>query len=108
MDAIHGEMLEPCLGSFLKVEWQVLDDEEIVIHPACSAGEAEVFQPYDGVGVSGVLDDIQRRAKARREWCLSDPFCERLQSTGVRAWAASSLPNPGMSAMVVRVAVTVV
>jgi hypothetical protein len=33
VDAVCGEMLEPCSGAFHKVEWQVLDDEEIVVPP---------------------------------------------------------------------------
>jgi hypothetical protein len=36
----------------LSTERQVLDDEEIVVHPACSTGEAKVFQPHGGVGVT--------------------------------------------------------
>ena len=59
MDAIHGEVLEPCSGAFRKVERQVLDDEEIVIRPTCSTGEVEVFEPHGGVGVPGVLDDVR-------------------------------------------------
>jgi len=43
VDAIHGEMLEPCLGSFHEVEWQLLDDEDIIVHPTCSKGEVEIF-----------------------------------------------------------------
>ena len=43
VDAVHGEMLEPCSSAFRKVEWQVLDDEEIIVCPTCSTGEAEVF-----------------------------------------------------------------
>jgi hypothetical protein len=43
VDVVHGEMLEPCSGAFRKVERQVLDDEEIVICPAYSIGEVEVF-----------------------------------------------------------------
>ena len=62
VDAVRGEMLEPCLGTFRKVEWQVLDDEEIVVCPACSIGQAEVFQPHGGVGVPRVLDDVR--------WCI--------------------------------------
>ena len=85
-----------------------MDDEEIVVRPACSIGEVEVFQPYDGVGVSRVLDNIRQRMEARQEWCLLDPFCERLQSVGVWDRAVSSFPNPRMLAMVVQVAVTVV
>jgi hypothetical protein len=36
-------MLKPCSGAFHEVEWQVLDDEEIIVRPACSTGEAKVF-----------------------------------------------------------------
>jgi hypothetical protein len=43
VDVIHGEMLQPCSGAFRKVEWQVLDDEEIIVCPDYSIGEAEVF-----------------------------------------------------------------
>ena len=65
MDAIHGEMLEPCSGTYCKVEWQVLDDEEIIICPIYSIGKAEVFQPHGGVGVPRVLDDVWRCMKMR-------------------------------------------
>ena len=77
MDAVRGEMLEPCSGTFRKVERQVLDDKEVVVHPACPTGEAEVFQPHGGVGVPRVLDDVWWRAEARREWRLPDLYCER-------------------------------
>ena len=78
MDAVCGEMLEPCSGTFLKVEQQVLDDKEVIVHPAYSIGEAKVFQPYGGVGVPKVLDDVRRCVAPRQEWCLPDPHRERL------------------------------
>jgi hypothetical protein len=74
VDVVQGEMLEPCLGAFDKVERQVLDDEEIVVRPTCSTGEAEVFQPHFGVGVPRVLDDVRRRMEVHQEWRLPDPF----------------------------------
>jgi hypothetical protein len=40
------------------VEWQIWDDEEVIICLTCSTSEAEVFQPYNRVGVLGVLYDI--------------------------------------------------
>jgi hypothetical protein len=43
MDAIHGEMLEPCSGTFYEVERKVLYDEEVIVCPACSIGETEVL-----------------------------------------------------------------
>ena len=55
MDAARGDILEPCSGSFRKVERQVLDDEEVVVRPAYSTSEAEVFQPHSGVGVYNTL-----------------------------------------------------
>ena len=108
VDAVRGEMLEPCSGAFCKVERQVLDDEEFVVCPACLTSEAAVFQPHGRVGVLGVLDDVRRRAETRQEWRLSDPLYERLRVAGVRAWAMLSISNLGMSAMVIRVAVTIV
>ena len=85
MDAVRGEMLEPCSGTFYEVERQVLYDEEVIICPACSTGETEVLQLHGGVGVPGILVDVQRRAEACREWRLPDSFCERLRSTGIQA-----------------------
>jgi hypothetical protein len=51
VDVVHGEVLKPCSSAFCKVERQVLDDKEVVVLPARSISEEEVFQPYDGVGV---------------------------------------------------------
>ena len=33
VDAICGEMLEPCSGAFRQVKRQVLDDEKIIVRP---------------------------------------------------------------------------
>jgi hypothetical protein len=65
MDAVRGEMLEPCSRTFHKVERQVFDDEEIIVHPTHSTGEAEVFQPHGEVCVPRGLDDIWRHVEAR-------------------------------------------
>jgi hypothetical protein len=83
VDVVRGEMLEPCSGAFRKVEPQVLDDEVIVVRPACSTGEAEVFQPYGRVGVPGVLDDVWWRTEMSQEWRVPDPLCERLRAASV-------------------------
>jgi hypothetical protein len=76
-----------------------LDNEEIIIRPARLTGEAKVFQPYGRVGVLRVLDNIRRCTETRQEWRLLTREC--LWAAGIRVWAASSVPNPGMSAMVV-------
>ena len=65
VDDVREEMLEPCLGAFYKVEWQVLNDEEVIIRPACSTGEVEVFLPHDRVGVPRVLDDVRQCVEMR-------------------------------------------
>ena len=108
MDVVHGDMLEPCSGAFHEVEWQVLDDEEIIVCPACSTSEAEILQPYSGVGVPRVLDDVRRHAETHREQRLSDLLRKRLQAKSVQAWTASNISDPGVSTMVVWVTVIVV
>jgi hypothetical protein len=74
----------------------------------CSTSEAEVFQPYGGVGVLGVLNDVHRCTKTHREWHLPDPLRERLWATSVRAQTALSILDPKVSDMVVRVTITIV
>jgi hypothetical protein len=59
MDVVRGEMLEPCSSTFYEVERQVLYDEEVVVHPACSTGDMEVLQPHDGVGVPRIFDNAR-------------------------------------------------
>jgi hypothetical protein len=65
VDAIREEMLEPCSGAFRKVEWQVLDDEEIIVRPSCSTSRAQLFQPHGGVGVPKVFDDVRQHTETR-------------------------------------------
>jgi hypothetical protein len=43
VDAVRGEMLEPCSSAFREVERQILDDEVIVVCPTYSTGEVEIF-----------------------------------------------------------------
>ena len=63
----------PCSGGFNQVKQQVLDDEEIIVHPTCSIGEVEVFQLHDRVGAPRVLDNVWWHAEACRNgvcWIL--------------------------------------
>ena len=85
VDVVRREMLEPCSGAFREVEWQGLDDEEILIRPTCSIGKAEVFQQYSRVGTPKVLDDVRQHVETRWEQHLLDPLRERLQATSIRA-----------------------
>ena len=81
---------------------QVLNNEEVAIYSACSTGEAEVFQPYDGVG------DVRRRAEPHRERGLPDLLRERLRAASVRARTAPCVSDLGVSTVVIRVTVAVV
>ena len=108
MDAVCGEVLEPRSGAFCEVERKVLDDEDVIIRPSCSKGKAEVYQPYSGVGVLGVFGIVRRCAEPCRERRLADLLREHLWAASVQARAASRISNPRMSAVIVRVAVTVV
>ena len=83
MDAVHGEMLEPCSGALRKVEWQILDDEKIIIRSTWPTGKAEVFQTYGRVGVPRVLIDVWQCTEGHWKWRMPDPFCERLRATGI-------------------------
>jgi hypothetical protein len=68
----------------------------------------EVLQPYDGVGVPKIHDNVRQHVEVHREWHLLDSFCERLRSTGIWARAASSIPHPGVLAKVFWVTVAIV
>jgi len=48
VDVVRKEVFEPCSGAFHKVEWQVLDDEEIIVS-TCSTGEVKIL--YHKVGL---------------------------------------------------------
>jgi hypothetical protein len=89
------------LGASREVEWQVLVDEEIIIHPACSTGKEKVFQPYSRVVAPEVLDDVRWRMKTCREQRLLDPLRERLRAASVWAHTMSNVLDPRMSATVV-------
>jgi hypothetical protein len=45
---------------------RLLDDEIVIIHPSGSTGELEIFQPYSGVRLPGVLGDIGGRLEVER------------------------------------------
>jgi hypothetical protein len=55
---------------------EVLDDKVIIIHSSGLTSELEVFQPYSGVRLPGVLSDVSGRSEARREWRFLDAMNE--------------------------------
>ena len=67
-DAIMWEEFEPCLNMFPHVDGEVLNDEVVIIHSSSSAGELEVFEPYTGIHLPGILGDVGRRPEALWKW----------------------------------------
>ena len=63
-DAVVPEEFEPCSNMFPHADGDVLNDEVIIIHSPGSAGEPEVFKPYTGVRLPGILGDVGRRSEA--------------------------------------------
>jgi hypothetical protein len=59
-------------------KWEELDDEEVVIHPACPAGEAKVFQPNAGICPTIVFYDVMRCLKALWETHITHVASKRL------------------------------
>ena len=66
-DAVVQEEFEPCSNMFPYVDGEILNDEVVVIHPSGSVGEPEIFEPYTGVRLPGVLGDVGGRSKAQWE-----------------------------------------
>jgi hypothetical protein len=63
IDQVSGQVIEPGPGRVSQVNGEELDDEEVVIRPACPARKAVVHQPNVGVDFAIVFDDIIRCLK---------------------------------------------
>ena len=46
------------------VDGEVLNDEMVIIHSSGSTGEPEVFEPYTGIRLPGILSNVGRRSEA--------------------------------------------
>jgi hypothetical protein len=58
IDQVSRQVIEPDPGRIGQVNVEELDDEEVIICPACSAREAIVLQPNAGVGFAIIFDDV--------------------------------------------------
>ena len=67
------------------VDREVLNDEVVIIHSTGSVGEREVFKPYTGVRLPGILGDVGRRLEARWERCFLDATAKGPWSQAIRA-----------------------
>ena len=54
-DAVVREEFKPCPNKLPDADGEILNDEMVIIHPSGLAGESEIFEPYTGVRLPGVL-----------------------------------------------------
>jgi hypothetical protein len=72
-------------------KWEELDDEKVIICPACPAHDAVVLQPNDEIDFAVVLDDVIWRSKTLRETHVTHIAPEHLGPWPRRAKATSFL-----------------
>ena len=63
----------------------VLNDEVVIIHSSGLVGEPEVFEPYTGVRLPGILGDVGGRSEALWERRSLDASAKGLWSQAIRA-----------------------
>ena len=83
MDAVVWEEFKPRPDMFPHAE--ILNDEKVIIHPSGSVGQLEIFKPYFGVRLPGVLGDVGGRSKAPWERCSLDTPVKGPWSWALRA-----------------------
>ena len=98
MDAVAWEEFKPSSNIFPYVDREVLNDEVVIIHSTGSAGEPEVFKPYAGVRLPGILGDVGRRSEALRERRSLDASAKGPWSRAIRAGTSvvGSMTAPGV------------
>ena len=85
MDAVMWEEFKPCSNMLPPTDGEILNDEMVIIHPSGSACEPEIFEPYTGVHLPGVLGDVVGRSEALWERRFLDAMTQGPWSQAVRA-----------------------
>jgi hypothetical protein len=67
IDRVSRQVIVPSSGRLSHVDGEELDDEEVIVCPTCPAHEAVVLQPYAGIGLAIILDDVVGVTKTPRE-----------------------------------------
>jgi hypothetical protein len=67
IDRVSGQVIEPSSGHVGQVDGEELDDEEVIVHPACHAHEAVVHQLDARIGIAIILDDVVGCTETPRE-----------------------------------------
>ena len=84
-DAVVREEFEPRPNMFPHADGQILNDENVIIHPFGSVGEPEIFEPNTKVRLSGVLGDVGGWLEAMWEWRPSNTPAKGPWSQALRA-----------------------
>ena len=84
-DAVGREEFEPYLNMLPHTDGEILNDEVVTIHSSGSAGEPEVFEPYTGVHLPGILGDVGRWLEALWERFSLDASAKGPWSWAIRA-----------------------
>jgi hypothetical protein len=77
INQFSGKVIELSSGRVSQVNGEELDDEKVVILPACPAREAVVLQPNTGIGFAIVLDNVIGHSKTLRETRVAHVAPER-------------------------------
>lgn len=91
LDLAVRQVLELGPGGVGQTEWEVLNDEILIVGLSCSIGQLVVLEPYSGVGGTSVPGDMRRRSKAWAEGRITDPSPEGLRFGPVGARAPTVL-----------------
>ena len=85
VDAVMREEFKPRSNMFPHADGEVLNDEVVIIHSSSSASEPEVFEPYTGVRLPGILGDVGGRSEALWERRSLDASAKSPWSRAIRA-----------------------
>ena len=77
---------------FPHADGEVLNDEVVIIHSFGSIGEQEIFEPYTGVRLLGVLGDVGGRLEALWEWRSLDALAKGPWSRAI--WVGTPVVRP--------------
>jgi hypothetical protein len=89
IDDVSRQMIQPGPGGISQVDWEELDDEEIIVHSTHFACEAIILQQDAGVSFAIVLDDVAWHSKKLWEASIAHDTSKCLWARPFRAEAAS-------------------
>jgi hypothetical protein len=91
INRVSHQVVQLGLSHVGQVNGDELDDEEVIIYPACPTRKAVVLQPNVGVCLAVIFDDVVRCAKMFWETCVMHVAPKRLGPWLLRAEATPLL-----------------